>query len=204
MSCPITKFYCTNLKGNDQRWNDSLIQFAKVGLEVERFECIPHENRFLSFNHTMIALVKKGYETGQPFGIFEDDVALDDLKRTEEGFSELPEDWDLWYWGANIFGVDTTVWQMPDRVTKYLHRLHNAWQSHAIIYSNKAAKWIIENFDPETFPVYDEWLRINVMSKGNVYLQTPMVAYQRPVWSDLWEVNADYTYCHLHGNKILK
>jgi hypothetical protein len=116
---------------------------------------------------------------------------------------ELPEDWDLLYLGGNIIGSDTTNWQMPTRYSSHLATLHNSWQTHAIVYSQKGAKYILDNFNPETFPVLDEWIRVNMMPQGKVFLCTPMIAYQRPCYSDLWQVPADYTGAHKQGNDYL-
>lgn len=201
----IKSFYCLNLNKNPQRWENCVDEFIKVGIDyVERI--ITHEgtNRYLSFNHAHYDAIKKGYETGEPFCIFEDDVIFDDRwKVLEEATTQLPEVWDLLYLGANITGYDNNVWQMPHRMTDNLVRLYNAWMTHCIVYSNKMAKWVLDNFDPDTFPVYDEWLRINAMPMKEVYLINPMVCYQRPGYSDVSQMDVAYG-SHKEGNEWLK
>lgn len=199
----IPSFYCLNLAPNTQRWIDSVDQFVKVGISyVERIECIEsQENRYISFNHSHYDTIKKGFDTGLTFGIFEDDIIFDTIyKHIAEAMNELPNDWDALYLGANICGD----WKMPIKQSAHLSVLHNAWMSHAIVYSNKGARYVLDNFDPDTFPVYDEWLRINLMSKGTVYLLTPMSCYQRKGYSNVWQKEVDYIPCHIDGNKILK
>jgi hypothetical protein len=137
--------------------------------------------------------------------VFEDDVAFDPFwKHIAEATSELPGDWQALYLGANICGD----WELPVRVSRHLSRLPNAFMTHAIIYSTAGAKFVLDNMNPNiidgTQHVYDDWLRTSVMPFGNVYLLTPMSCYQRPVWSDCWLAQADYTACHADGNKILK
>lgn len=197
----ISSAYCLNLDRNIQRWIDSEREFLSVGLEVERINCIEStENRYLSFNKSHYDTVKKGYETGKPFAIFEDDIKFDQFwKHINEAGRELPETWDAVYLGANICGD----WALPVRFSSHLSRMPNAWMTHAIVYSIKGAKYIIDNFDPNTFPVYDEWLRVTLMPQGNVYLLTPMSCYQRPVYSDIWQTEANYLSVHFDGNKIL-
>lgn len=198
----ISSAYCLNLERNTQRWIDSNREFLSVGLEVERINCIEsEENRYLSFNKSHFDTVRKGYKTGKPFAIFEDDIVFDTLwKHIAEGASQLPEGWDLLYLGCNFCGA----WEWPARFSSYLSRLPNAWMTHAIIYSQKGAKYVLDNFDPNTFPVYDEWLRVNVMPQGNTFLLSPMSCYQKPVYSDIWQTEADYTSVHFDGNKYLK
>lgn len=203
----IKSFYCLNLDKNQDRWDKCVDEFRKVGISyVERIITQEsEENRYLSFNQAHYNAIKKGYETGEPFCIFEDDVAFDmNWKRIEESTAQLPQDWALLYIGANIVGTDTVSWKMPDRVSANIARMYNAWMTHAIVYSPAMAKWIIDNFDPMTFPVYDEWLRINVMSAFPVYVTNPMFCYQRPVYSDVWQREVDYTGAHLQGNDYLK
>lgn len=205
----IKTFYCINLRPNEQRWRDSVTQFLSVGIpwvsrEVKDEPDEVTGNRWIGFNHSHYDTIKKGYETGQVFCIFEDDIMFDrNYKNLESSFDQLPEDFDLLYLGANIVGSDVTVWDMPLPYSSHLAILRNSWQTHAIVYSQKGAKYVLDNFDPNTFPVLDEWIRVNMMPSGRVYIANPMACYQRPVWSDLWKVDAHYG-CHEPGNKYLK
>lgn len=202
----IKSFYCINLDKNPGRWDRSVEAFKGVQIDwVERI--ITHEspdNRYISFNHAHYDVIKKGYETGEPFCIFEDDVEFDrDWKKLEEATIQLPEDWDLLLLGANITGYDNCVWQMPQKVSDNLARLYNSWMTHAIVYSNKMAKWVLDNFNPDYMPVYDEWLRVNAMPVRDVYLINPMICYQRPGYSDVWQAKVAYG-SHKEGNAWLK
>lgn len=202
----ISSAYCLNLERNTQRWIDSSIQFHNVGLyDVERINCIEGENRFLSFNQSHYYTIKKGFETGKPFAVFEDDIAFDQIwKHIAEATSELPGDWDALYLGANICFADG----LPTKFSRHLSRLCNVWMSHAIIYSMKGAKFVLDNMVPnrldETQHVIDDWLRTALVPFGNTFILTPMSCYQRPVWSDMQQKEADYSSCHYDGNKILK
>lgn len=203
----ILSAYCLNLERNSQRWIDSSIQFHNVGLhDVERINCIEsEENRFISFNQSHYNTVKKGFETGKPFAIFEDDICFDPIWRhIAEATSELPEDWQAIYLGANICGD----WELPKKFSTHLSKLPNAFMTHAIIYSISGAKFVLDNMNPnvinESQHTYDDWLRTALMPFGNVYLLTPMNCYQRPVYSDCWQTVVDYTPCHYDGNKILE
>lgn len=203
----IKFFYCLNLDKNPERWDKCVPEFIKVGINyVERI--ITHaeegDRRYISFNHAHYDAIKKGYETGEPFCIFEDDIAFDDRwKYVEEAMNQLPDNWDMLYLGANITGSDTMEWQMPMKATANLCRLFNAWMTHAIVYSNRAAKWVLENFNPDQFPVYDEWLRINAMPYREAYIINPMICYQIPGWSDVQLGDVAYG-SHPEGNIWMK
>ncbi len=206
MTWPIDgAMYCINLDKRPDRWNDSIPEFQKVGLTYVEHVVVtePEDNRWLGFNRSMHMVLQKGLATGKPFIIFEDDIAFSDNWRTVEcSLNELPDDFDLFYLGANIIGSDTTTWDMPVKFSQHLALLRNCWQSHAIMYSHEGAKFVLDNFNPESFPVLDEWLRVNVMPRGRSYLASPMVCYQRPNYSDLWRVDANYGV-HEPGNKYL-
>jgi hypothetical protein len=120
----------------------------------------------------------------------------------------LPNDFMTLHLGANIIGVTGTNWQMPTYHNRYLAKLHNCWQSHATLYSAECVKFILDNFNPNIMdaehPIFDEWLRLNVLNQGRSYLMNPMIAYQRPRFSEIWGVPADYQGAHTQGNEWLK
>lgn len=98
-------------------------------------------------------------------------------------------------------------WKMPTPVRHDLALLHNCWQSHATFYSAECVDFILANLDPtyidENNCIFDEWFRRNVLPMGRSYVMRPMIAYQRPSFSDIWQNQADYTQCHIEGNKYL-
>lgn len=203
----IQSAYCLNLDKNEAtRWPLAKAEFEKVGLQVERINCIESpDNRFISFGQSHYNTVKRGYDAGMPFAVFEDDVIFDPMWRhISDAAEQLPEDWDALYLGGNFLGQ----WVMPYRYSPALAVLPNAWQSHAIIYSMKGAKFVLDNFNPDIItaenPVYDEWLRVNMMPRNNTYVLSPMICHQRPVYSDVWQTFADYSPVHVDGNKYLK
>lgn len=201
----IKHFYCLNLDKNPGRWENCVPEFIKVGIDYVE-QIITHEgpDRYISFNHAHYDAIKKGYETGEPFCIFEDDVVFaENWKPLEEASNQLPTEWDMTYLGANINGFPGCNWQMPVKVSPNLVRLYNAWMTHAIVYSNRGAKWVLDNFDPSQFPVYDEWLRVNAMAERNIYLINPMICQQRPGYSDVSQRDVAYG-CHREGNKWMK
>lgn len=134
---------------------------------------------------------------------FEDDVvfkgtAIDiDL---EFAIAELPDDWDIFYLGCNLFAQD---WEKhpPVKRSQNLSRIYHAWTTHAIAYSRKAVEWIVDNYD--VTKMYDAWLSENTLGTLNMFVMRPMIARQRPGFSDLWNNEADYSDCFVAGDKLL-
>lgn len=186
-------------------WPIAEAEFNRIGLEVEPFQAIVEENRALSFNKSVYACMKLA--EGQDLLLFEDDVKFDG----EINFN-FPEDAFTVHLGCNILGSDLMNWGMPTNSTPAgFARLHNCWQSHATWYSKEAVEFILKNFKyvtdeykTEGCQIFDEWLRLNVLPLKQSYVANPMVAYQRPRWSEIWRCDSDYTSCHIMGNKWLK
>jgi hypothetical protein len=186
-------------------WPISEAEFNRVGLEVEPFQAIVEDNRVLGFNKSVYACMKLA--EGQDLLLFEDDVKFDGPINFN-----FPEDAFTVHLGCNLIGSDIMKWQMPTNSTPAgFARLHNCWQSHATWYSKEAVEFIIKNFKfvtdeykTEGCQIFDEWLRVHVLPMRQSYVANPMVAYQRPRWSEIWNRESDYTGAHIQGNKWLK
>jgi hypothetical protein len=187
-------------------WEQAEAEFKRVGLNVERFDAIVEDNRVLAFNKSVYECMKLA--EGDDLMLFEDDVCFDTYPLP---FFDYPEYFMTIHLGGNILGFDTTVWQMPTFYSKNLAKLHNCFQSHATLYSAECVQFILENFKfvtdeykTEGCMVFDDWLRHNILNQGRSYVLNPMIAYQRPRKSEIWNTWADYTYCHKEGNRWLK
>lgn len=197
------KAYCINLLSRPDRWFESQAEFKRLGITVEHFAATTGDNKHIAFNHSQYNCIKVGYDSGaECFAVFEDDVCFDaPWSRVEDAMKDLPFGWDAIFLGCNI----TTDWfEKPERVSDRLVRLKDSWQTHSIIWSRKGAQWILENTNPDEFPIFDEKLRGGLMKQGNIYLITPMICFQRQSYSNIWERDTDYTGCHVHGNRILQ
>lgn len=193
------KVYCINLNKRTDRWAEVQPEFKKLGFHVERFEACEGENNHLAFNLSQYLVIKQAYESGaRTCLILEDDVEFKNFLHYDRALQELPKDWDAIWLGANVNG------QRLPKHSKYLRNIKGSFTTHAVGYSRKMMEWILENFNPNEFPIYDEWLRINVQEQFKCFLMAPMIAWQRPSFSDIWQNQADYTSCINDGNKLLE
>lgn len=207
------KILCINIDSDTESWALSQAEFDRVGLSVERLSAVVEDNRVLAFNKSVYKAMQAA--EGDDLLLFEDDVVFDIhefMSRTciEFLISGRPNDFMTLHLGANLIGTNSTVWQMPTSHSKYLAKLHNCWQSHATLYSAECVKFILENFKyvtdeykTEGCMIFDEWLRTNVLPLGRSYVLKPMIAYQRPRKSEIWDCMTDYTGCHKQGNEYL-
>lgn len=199
---------CINID-NGPEWELAKQEFERIGIEVERFPAIVEDNRVLAFNKSVYAALQLMPDGGW---LFEDDVQFDGaLEEVKAALRIMPSDMLTFHLGCNIIGSDLTTWKMPEFYGPGLVRLWNCWQTHANYYSAECVKFILENFPyvtddykTEGCIIFDEWLRNNVLSQGKSYLLNPMIAYQRPRHSAIWNVESNYTGAHKQGNQYLK
>lgn len=227
------KTLCINLDSRPDRWELAQQEFDRVGLQVERFPGVVNDNPVLGFNKAVYGAMQQAIrkttlqlgQNGDDFVkneftlrkthyiedllLFEDDVVFDHYI-IGMPLRNLPSDFMTIHLGANIIGTDSMQWQMPTRYSEQFALLHNAWQSHATLYSAECVRFIIENFpywkdeyQKEGCQIFDEWLRLNVLPMGRSYVLKPMIAYQRPDFSNIWNSAQDYTSCHTRGNQYL-
>jgi hypothetical protein len=190
---------CMNLDKRKDRWIKVCKEFDRVGLMAERFQAHTEDdhggNRFLAYNHTYWNILNGGEGS---ILVLEDDVEFRNCCHLGEALSELPDDWDVLYLGANLNGT------LQERYSNNLFKIKNSLTTHAVAYSDKMRRKIVESFDPDTFPVYDEWLRVNVQEKYNCFVIAPMIAWQSKGWSDLWQTMTDYSATFIDGDTLLK
>jgi GR25 family glycosyltransferase involved in LPS biosynthesis len=130
--------------------------------------------------------------------VCEDDVTF--IHQSKElfkiAYNELPEDWDMLYLGGNIHEPGVRFSESLFRINKAVHC------NHAILYSEKARDFILQNYDLWTNEIkaYDHWLYLVGQGLMNCYMCSPVLAYQKPgySYSGLW---ADY-YIDMRSNEI--
>lgn len=207
------KSYLINLATRPDRLESATAELSKIGIVAERIEAFTGDNRCLAFNKSQYYTLKKAVqEEHEIFAIFEDDVSFTDgaMEQIKRAMSELPEHFGILHLGCNIVGMSTTEWQMPEKYSDNLSQLFNCWQTHAIIWSLSAAKYVLSNFpfytdeyEREGLTIFDEWLRNNLYQDYDCFVMRPMVAFQRPDFSDIWQTQGDYSACFEQGNKYL-
>jgi hypothetical protein len=152
-----------------------------------------HTDKIISFNMSMISILRKFIQSG--LGrclILEDDVIFQNEDTT------FCSGWDMVYLGGNYLPAgDNTA---PEYVDENTRRIYNAWTTHAVGYTQKAAQWIVANYDLSG--IYDDWLNQNIY-RFKVYATVPMVAIQEPGESSLWERAVDYTDIFTRSNDYL-
>jgi hypothetical protein len=120
------------------------------------------------------------------FLLLEDDCYFEGtVNDLNTAIAELPDDWDMMYLGG-------TLYEMAKRYSEHLCRPVAVHTTHAVLYSKKGAKYCHDNFDPDGLYIYDDWLYRIAHAELNVFIMSPMIAFQTPGYSDIWKVESDY------------
>lgn len=202
----FSKVYCLNQASRPDRWAQAQTEFDRVGIKVERFLSIPADHPHKSFCLSQYAMLKTFLGTeGTGFLALEDDVIFHNSTHLPTAIGELPQDWDILYLGANItdmvFGIKENP---PVKYSEHLHWVRRAWMTHAVAYSRKAVERIVQEYPVESFNMFDNWMSENMLPSMKAFLINPMICWQRPGKSDLWNTEADYTGCFPWGDKFMQ
>lgn len=180
------------LTNDEAEWAIAQQEFTRVGLEVERYQAVKEIGPHQSFSHSeRNILLDFLHSDADTLLHLEDDVVFRDLGHLEQALSELPEDWDIVYLGANL-----VLWNngepWPIYYTPRLFKVMCAWTTHAIAYRKKCVRTLLEKQPEFSVQMWDNYLS-NRLPELNAFIVAPMVAYQRPRFSSIWGRVDDYT-----------
>lgn len=175
----IEKYFCLNLDERPDRWEESLVEFDKQGLTVERIPGVPGD-----FNQAAYNAIKIASDHNSSL-IFEDDVEF--IGEWKDALNELPEEWDCVFLGANLNRVH------KNKYSDHLYHYEDGWATQSVGYSKNMMQYILANFDPKCGTIYDEWLRVNILPVFNCFIVAPLATVQRASYSDIRNRFVDYT-----------
>lgn len=182
------------LTNDEAEWQIAQTEFSRVGLEVEKYQAVKEIGPHQSFSHSeRNILLDFLHSDAQTLLHLEDDVVFRDLSHLPQAIEELPDDWDILYLGANLICWNNgEPW--PERHSEHLFRVKCAWSTHAIGYNKKCVRGILEKQPMFSVQMFDNFLS-NVLPGLNAFCVAPMVAYQRPRISSIWQkgIVDDYT-----------
>jgi hypothetical protein len=168
-------------------------EFDRVGLtEVLRFDALPDIGPHQSFSKSEREILWQFWQSGASSLLhLEDDCIFRSCDHLGLALSELPDDWDIVYLGANLI-----CWNngeiAPERYSEHLFRVRAAWTTHCVGYSRKGAQYLLERQPGFSEIMFDNWMSTQ-LPYLNAYCVAPMVAYQRPRFSSIWGREDDYT-----------
>jgi hypothetical protein len=184
----IGKIVVVGLKERKDRWERCEEIFRSIGVtKVTHYETlIDYSNIHRNYMKDFTRMLSTERWSGPYLVFFEDDFELVDGWEVvlRKAWSDLPDDFDMLYLGANL-----TI--SPVKVTDNLIKVRGAWLMHATILSRKFIDYILKAYDYNRIWIIDEWYRQIAMDR-KFYMTYPMISYQRPGWSDAVGAYTDY------------
>lgn len=189
------KIYLINLPERKDRLEKSYKELLHYQIPFEIIKAIKYNNGAHGLFQTMLGIFNSAIENNyNNILIFEDDVQLADnvneiMKRVVK---ELPSDYDLVYLGAN---VNAPLYVVPG--CDHILQCNFAIATHAVGYSRKGIerflekKTLMQGIGQKFIPV-DMELVTQVQIRNKTYVVNPMLAFQRPGFSDVEKRDVDY------------
>lgn len=205
------KIYCINLDRRPDRWEECCEIFNKIGLEVERFSACDGQlidtgygkvyNGELGGTITHTRLLRKiKDENLDKVLIFEDDIEFceDFFSKFEKSLTQLPDDWDLFFFGGNHTGG----YQM---ISENIGRVFRTLALHSYAVRGKAIETLYENmirFVGHTLccnrqlqpSVAADFYMAKIQPTLNCYSIFPNLTWQRESFSDLQQDIMNYEF----------
>jgi hypothetical protein len=135
--------------------------------------------------------------------IFEDDVvftkdAVDILSKSVSDLSTV--DWDMFYLGVSVDAGRSHESPPFERITDSLLKCRNCQCLHAVAYNVKILPHLLKMVPDKNFILnwlahnksIDWWIMENIQEEYNVFCTDPMIATQRPSFSNIDNNQADW------------
>ncbi len=184
----VDKIYCINLDRRPDRWQQASNQFDAFCLNVERFPAIDSNDFKVKYPTKAAAcgcalshyfLIERAKLLGlKAIMVFEDDVELsgDFVNELLQCFPELPENWDMLYFGGSHR-------EKPIPVTDKIYKVTKTLTTHAYIMRSTMFDRAIEVLKNIEQPV--DGLYADFQKEFNVFITNPPLAWQHEGHSDI-------------------
>jgi GR25 family glycosyltransferase involved in LPS biosynthesis len=197
--------FCVNLEKRSDRWATCKKEFTKHNIVAQRYSAVDGK----SLNEEVFPNLRK-FETPGQLGcllsqynvikiakmckyssvlIMEDDVEFcDDFnEQLELKMQDVPEDWDMLFFGANHI-------LHPIKITDNVYRMTRAYSAHCYAIKDTVYDTLLESLSQFREPL--DVIYANLQPTINSYVINPHLVWQRPGYSDICELNVDYRHVH--------
>jgi GR25 family glycosyltransferase involved in LPS biosynthesis len=210
------QIYCINLKHRTDRWESCLSQFSLLGIadKINKREGIlcahpklSHRQNAqigcaLSHYYILKEAQKNNYSNVL---VLEDDFLFLDFgeslnNKINKSTSELPANWDLFYFGA--FFVKGYDYAPVEKYSQNLIKAKTCFCTHAIAYSKNAINKILNDLNLEKeldvinfikeYEAIDWYLARNFQENNHCFAAKDLLCVQKESYSDIERQYSDY------------
>lgn len=194
------KIFCINLDRRKDRWEETVTELKKWGIldGVNRISAVdgnkiqnnsfPINNGELGLLETHLKLIRYAKEKKyKNILLIEDDVEFtEEINNLEEYFNQLPENWDMLWFGANH---NKHVGNQINLINDKIIKCNYAYATHCIAINNSVYDLLIDFLSKKQKPV--DVYYSDIQNTKNCYSFHPSIALQRPCFSDIQNVMQD-------------
>ena len=174
-----------NLNSRGDRWEEISDELDRMNLRPY-FRFASHTGGLEGYNRTYLDCMRFN---GNMF-LFEDDTMFTDGARDilDKAIAQLPDDFDMIYLGGNVL----------EPIQRYSDNLYRAYRgvhcTHAVLWSDAGRRKFLKYYPPEKQEgqLFDNWIFERGQSLMNCYVISPLIAFQRPSYSDVSNTYSDY------------
>jgi len=187
------RIFCINLPNRTDRRTLAQAEFDVMGVRPEWASAIQCDDGRLGLQHTLLGIFTRNRDARNIL-IFEDDVQFinDPIRTLQLVLEDLPK-FDLLYFGGNVMGGRV-------QVTPNLNRITRTLAAHAICYNRSVFDRYIDHLDRIVTQdcischadISDVFLT-TIQDDGHSFMVNPIIATQRPGYSDLENKYTDYS-----------
>ena len=197
------KIYCINLAKRPDRWEFAKKQFLNNNITAIRYEAIDGNqydlvNRLkpgelgclLSHLNVLKECQKNNIENVL---ITEDDVEFcDDLNEKFFQYQKELPDWDILYFGANHALCNPYESNPPIKISEHVYKVVHAYSTHAYAVNKSCYNELINHISNPIKPL--DVMYSMIQKDLNVYVFRPHLAWQVEGYSDIMEIDIDYSF----------
>jgi GR25 family glycosyltransferase involved in LPS biosynthesis len=203
------KSYCINLDRRADRWEETQLIFDKHGIICDRFSAkdgreipLPAPFQFeLGGSISHLNVIKKAKELNlKNVLIFEDDVdVVDNLQdEFERILPQIPEDWDMLYFGGNhtqpIDQVTENVFKMRWSYALQMYAVNGKFFDEIILFLEDKISKVLSNQISLTPSVAADYFIAHLHPIKNCYVLRPYLTWQRENYSDIQQRVYNYDW----------
>ena len=188
--------YFTNMDYNQSKAENTTREVEKIGITPTRIPGVVYTgtsskewNGWIGCGLAHLNGLRLARELNQNVLMFEDDVVFVDdyINIIHNAVNELPENWDMFYLGANITGT-------VNQVSTYIGRLTSARATHSYGVNKNFLNKLITLLEERVESKPIDCIYADEVCPGNYcYITIPMVTTQRDGFSDISGTTVSYS-----------
>jgi len=193
--------FVINLDRRRDRLNHLKKELSRLNISYQRFSAVDGEKDEVpevpnltpgevgcTLSHKKVLRKVVDEEIDRPL-ILEDDIIFENNfeNRFREHFEQLPDDWAMYYLGAN-----TAKDERLNPVTKNINRTYRALTTHSYSIKLSKAQKLLEIIEKNNFQNPVDNVFTNFQKEEKVYISSPNLVIQKEGYSDVREGFRNY------------